>query len=204
MSSIRILIADDHAVIRSALALLLDTQPDMLVVGQAVNGSDAIEKVETTSPDVVLMDLTMPGVNGIEATRQIVSAHPQIQVIGLSFHESELMSRSMREAGAAAFISKAAPPAELMTAIRSVRATGVSEETLADNSRDDARTIAEGMSQDQRRQFLALAGPGDDSSLVTVSEESLGAFWSMGLVWSSAGQWELTELGERVLAILLK
>ena len=103
---IRVLLADDHEIVREGLASLLTDEPDIEVVGQASDGQEAVELAGEIRPDVVLMDVTMPRLDGIEATRQIKNQMPEIRVIGLSMHEKEDLAAAMREAGASAYLSK--------------------------------------------------------------------------------------------------
>lgn len=94
-------------------------EPDFAVVGQAADGWDAIEQVEQLMPDVVVMDVTMPRMNGLEATRILSAAVPEVKVIGLSLHEVDLMADSMLSAGATAYVAKSASPDDLVAAVRS-------------------------------------------------------------------------------------
>jgi PAS domain S-box-containing protein len=102
----RVVLADDHAIVRQGLAGLLREQEAIEVVGEAADGRQAVEIAIQTRPDVVLMDVTMPGLNGIEATRRILSSLPQVRVIGLSMHEAADMANAMRKAGAVAYLRK--------------------------------------------------------------------------------------------------
>lgn len=120
MSDIDVLLADDHAVVRSGLRMLLESQPDMRIVGEAENGRDAVAKVRTLRPDVVLMDIEMPDMNGIEATRQIREAAPDTAVLALTMYEDDQYFFEMLRAGAAGYVPKRAAPDELVTAIRAV------------------------------------------------------------------------------------
>lgn len=115
---IRILLADDHLVVRDGLARLLERQPDFLVVGQAADGQQAVDLALQLRPDVVLMDVTMPRLSGVEATQCIVSQMPQVRVVGLSMHTDEGVAASMSQAGAVDYIRKTAPPESLLAAIR--------------------------------------------------------------------------------------
>ena len=119
MAAIRILIADDHTVVRQSLARLLDEEPDLEVIGEAINGRDAVEQVQELHPDVVLMDISMPLMNGVEATREITSSCPDVKVIGLSMHQRDSMSGTMLAAGAVGYVTKAAPVDELLATVRS-------------------------------------------------------------------------------------
>jgi CheY-like chemotaxis protein len=115
---IRVLLADDHEIVREGLASLLLEEPDMEIVGEAKDGVEAVELAATMHPDVILMDVTMPRLDGIEATRQIKARLPEVHVIGLSMHEEEDLARAMRQAGAAAYMSKNGCSDALVTAIR--------------------------------------------------------------------------------------
>ncbi|HVW01207.1 MAG TPA: response regulator, partial [Planctomycetaceae bacterium] len=115
---IRVLLADDHDILRSSLASLLRSESDIEVVGEACDGVAALEMADALVPDVVLMDITMPRLNGIEATRRIVHDHPTTRVVALSMHAPADLSESMRDAGAIKYVSKSAPISDLLNAIR--------------------------------------------------------------------------------------
>lgn len=115
---IRVLVADDHSIVRSGLAALLHDDPDVEVIGEAVDGVMALEMSRRLKPDVVIMDVTMPRMNGIDATRLIVKELPKVRVIGLSMHSHEQMADSMQRAGAVAYLHKGGPPEALIAAIR--------------------------------------------------------------------------------------
>ncbi len=118
--SIRILIADDHGVIRAGLRALLADFPDIQVVGEASDGSEAIAKVIELKPDIVLMDLSMPNIGGIEATRQLSQAEPAVRVLILTVHEDESLLKEVIRIGAAGYIIKRASQEDLLHAIRVV------------------------------------------------------------------------------------
>jgi CheY-like chemotaxis protein len=117
---IRILVADDHALARDALVQILGMVEDFDVVGEAFDGLDALEKTRILKPELVLMDATMPRLNGLEATRRITAEFPQIKVIGLSMHARQDMEPQMVEAGAAYYLQKLTPTEKLFAAIRGV------------------------------------------------------------------------------------
>ncbi len=119
-AEINLLLADDHAVVRSGLRLLLESQPDMIIIGEAENGLEAISKTAELKPDVVLMDVEMPDVNGIEATRRIKGSHPQTAVLALTMYEDDQYFFEMLRAGASGYVPKRAAPDELVSAIRAV------------------------------------------------------------------------------------
>jgi len=117
---IRVLIVDDHPVVRKGLTSFIGHEVDMEVVGAAADGEEAIDLALSTTPDVVLMDLSMPGIGGIEATRRIVEAQPDIRVMMLtSFGGHERMVEALKN-GAVGYLVKDTDPAELLRAIRSV------------------------------------------------------------------------------------
>lgn len=117
---IRVLIADDHTIVRSGVRLLLEGESDVEVVGEAVTGEAAVSMAAALQPDVVLMDIAMPGMDGIEATRRIKAASPQIGVLVLTMHRSDEHFFAMLKAGASGYVLKAAETNELLGAIHSV------------------------------------------------------------------------------------
>ncbi len=117
---IRVLIADDHTIVRTGLRLLLEAEPDIDVVGEAVDGKEALELAATLHPQVILMDITMTGMDGMQATRQIMSAWPDIRVLVLTMHRSDEYFFEMLKAGASGYLLKGAEASELIQAIRTV------------------------------------------------------------------------------------
>lgn len=120
VDQIRVLIADDHTIVRSGVRLLLEAEPDLEVVGEAIEGKEALALVESLRPDVVLMDITMPGIDGIEATRQIKSQWPETKVLILTMHRSDEYFFEMIKAGASGYLLKGAETSELTYALRIV------------------------------------------------------------------------------------
>ena len=117
---IRVFIADDHAVVRDRLRLLLETQEDITVVGEAADGRKAVDQVLKLKPDVVIMDIAMSGINGIEATQQILKTLPAVKVIILSIHSStEHVSRALR-AGAIGYVLKELAGEDVVNAVKAV------------------------------------------------------------------------------------
>jgi PAS domain S-box-containing protein len=119
---VRIMLADDHVVMREGLARLLGSEPDLEVVGEASDGLIAVDKARRLAPDIILMDLSMPNLNGVEATRIIRRDMPETRVIGLSMFEEGERAQAMLDAGASAYITKSGPANELLALIRSVAA----------------------------------------------------------------------------------
>lgn len=121
---IRIVIVDDHDVVRAGLSGILESAGGLEVIGQADNGEDAIRLARTLSPDVILMDVEMPGCSGLEATERILKAQPDIGIAVLTAHAEPPLPARMLEAGASAYLSKACQAPELLEAIRSVARGG--------------------------------------------------------------------------------
>jgi two-component system response regulator NreC len=118
--TIKVLIIDDHAVVRAGMQMLLESDPDLTVVGEGANGEDAVRLAKQLKPDIVLMDVTMPVLDGIEATRQITSAPDAPAVLALTIHEGQDYFFHMLLAGAAGYVPKRAAPEELLRAIHVV------------------------------------------------------------------------------------
>lgn len=118
--TIRILIADDHGLIRAGLRALLQNEPDLVVVGEAGDGINLLSQAAALKPDIVLMDISMPGMSGIEATQQLRQICPATKVLALTVHEDEGMLRKMIRAGAHGYIIKRAVESDLLQAIRVV------------------------------------------------------------------------------------
>ncbi len=120
MNAIRILLADDHGIVRRGLHYLLERSPGMQVVGEAADGREAVRLAEETSPDVVVMDIAMPNLNGIEATAQIVKKNPKAGVIILSMHSDEAYLVRALSAGARGYLLKDSAEADLIRAVQAV------------------------------------------------------------------------------------
>ncbi|MEX1081705.1 MAG: PAS domain S-box protein [Halofilum sp. (in: g-proteobacteria)] len=118
--AIRVVLADDHEIVRAGLVSALQGQPDIDIVGEAGDGRTALEQVRRTRPSVAILDVTMPGMTGIEAARAITSEYPDVRVIGLSVHDSDDIAAAMRDAGAVEFVNKAAASDRLLAVIRGV------------------------------------------------------------------------------------
>lgn len=120
MDTIRLMLVDDHEVVRTGLMTFLETQAGLKVVAQAGNGQDAITRALEARPDIVIMDITMPGMDGLEATRQLKAQWPGVKVLALTVHEDKLYFMEMLAAGASGYLTKQAAPEELVQAIKTV------------------------------------------------------------------------------------
>src|SRR5712692_8196253 len=138
---IRVMLADDHAVVRQGFRLILAAQPDMEIVGEAGNGRDAVDLAEKLQPDIVVMDVAMPELNGIEATRRMARLAPRARVLALSMHKDSVYVREILRAGARGYLLKEAIDSDLVNAVRAVAkgdgylSPGVSEAVLTDYRR---------------------------------------------------------------------
>jgi DNA-binding NarL/FixJ family response regulator len=115
--AVRVVLADDHRIIREGLVWMLAQHPEIAVVGEAADGAEAVELVSQLQPDVVVMDVSMPKLNGIEATHQITGRFPAVRIIGLSMHREPHIEAAMRDAGAVAYACKDDPSEELVAII---------------------------------------------------------------------------------------
>ena len=125
MAKLQIFLADDHMVVREGLKTLINGQPDMLVIGEAGDGETAWQQARECQPDVVIMDVTMPGLNGVLATTRLKHACPHIKVLALSVHDDTSYLRQLLTAGAAGYVLKHAAADDLIQAIRIVAAGGI-------------------------------------------------------------------------------
>jgi two-component system response regulator NreC len=180
MEAITLLLADDHDVVRTGLKSLLESQPGLRVVAEARNGEEAIQRALETRPDLVLMDISMPGMDGLEATRQLKLSSPETQVLALTIHDDKQYFMAMLAAGASGYLTKQAAAEDLVAAIHAVAAGHVflqpalarwlledyqrlSGENPADASRlEDSQPAASGLNvlSARERQVLELVAQG--------------------------------------------
>ena len=182
MSKIKVLLADDHTIVRKGIRSLLDDEPNIEVVGEAEDGHETLEKVDSRNPDIVLMDSTMPVLNGLEATRQIKKRFPSVKVLVLTMHTNEAYIFQFLQAGASGYLVKQTAPQELLMAIqavhrgesflspvisqtvikeyiRHVKETGVEDnyEKLTDREREILQLITEGFSNREIADKLVIS-----------------------------------------------
>ena len=124
-SPLRVLLADDHATVRQGLKLLIDSQPDMEVVGEAADGNAVLEQAEGLKPDIVVMDISMPGMNGLIATRMLKRAQPHVAIVALTRHDDDAYLEELLRAGASGYMLKQSAPVEFLRAVRAVAVGGI-------------------------------------------------------------------------------
>lgn len=193
MNPVRVLLVDDHAVLRDGLRLFLSTQPDIEVVGEAADGYEALLRVEALRPDVVLMDVAMPRLNGIEATVRIRRQWPYCRVLVLTQHDRREYVQRLLQAGASGYILKKAGGAEVANAVRAVRdghvylgaevADLVVEDyverlgrhdygtTLTDREREVLMLVAEGRSTREIAELLSISTKTVDAHRAAISHK---------------------------------
>jgi DNA-binding NarL/FixJ family response regulator len=142
MDALRVLLVEDHETVRSGLRLIIDGQPDMTVVGEADDGAAAVSRARSLSPDIVVMDVSMPGMNGVDATREVRAVSPLIKVVVLTRHRESGYVQLLLKAGASAYVLKQSHPSELLRAIRASAMGG----TYVDPSTDRRDMLSRGAS----------------------------------------------------------
>jgi DNA-binding NarL/FixJ family response regulator len=120
MKKLRIFMADDHPIVREGLKALINSQPDMEVIGEVADGRSAVEQVPQLAPDIVVMDISMPHLNGIHATQELRRISPQLKIVALTVHEDRTYLRQLMEAGAVGFVLKRSASDDLVNALRIV------------------------------------------------------------------------------------
>lgn len=168
MATIRVLLADDHAVLREGLRVLLEMRGDVEVVGEVADGRAAIDAVQRHAPDVVVMDISMPGLDGLAATRQIKMEYPNVRVLILSQHDDPRYVLPVLKAGAAGYVLKRSAAEELLTAIQTVHGgdsylpPAIAKEVLNDyrQVRDDAKEPDLDELTPREREVLTLVAEG--------------------------------------------
>lgn len=152
----RILLADDHAILRAGLAMLIEAQPDLMVVAEAADGVEAVEKARVFRPDIVILDLTLPQLSGLEALREIRRECPATQVLVLTMHDDPAYGRTVLAAGAMGYVTKKSADRELLLAIRSVREGRV----FVDLSQAEEMLPKQGPLSQRERQVLTEVAQG--------------------------------------------
>ncbi len=166
IKKIRILLADDHAVLRAGIRALLEAQPDLQVIGEAGDGQAAVQRARELQPDVVVMDIGMPGLDGLAATRQILDSNPKTRILFLTQHENKEYILPALKLGAAGYVLKRAEGDELLTAIRTVYAGGtfldpaIAGALVSEVSRDEKTADPFDSLSEREREVLVLLAQG--------------------------------------------
>jgi two-component system invasion response regulator UvrY len=181
-SPIRVMLVDDHAVVRMGFRLLLEGAPDITVVAEAESGEEAVRTFPEIKPDVVVMDISMPGIGGIEAIDRILAREPQARILVLSAHEDAMHARRVLKAGAVGYLTKRSAAEELMQAIRQV-AQGKTylEPTIAQQlalqQLNGQKSPVDMLSEKEFKVFLALAkgtSVADIAEIMSLSPRTVG------------------------------
>jgi DNA-binding NarL/FixJ family response regulator len=172
MKKIRILLADDHAVVRQGFKMILGAQPDMEIVGEAGNGREAVDLAERLKPEVVVMDVSMPELNGIEATRRLGESAPHTRVLALSMHKDSVYVREILRAGARGYLLKDSVAEDLVAAVRAVAAgEGYISQQVSSAVLDDYRrhvTNPIDMLTSREREVLQMLAEGKTNKEIAV------------------------------------
>ena len=193
---LRIVLADDHLTVRHGLKLLIDGQPDMTVVAEASDGALALEQALALSPDIIVMDISMPGTNGLVATRTLREQRPDVAVVILTRHSDDAYLEELLRAGAAAYVLKQSPPTELLQAIRAVARgrqyvdSSLTGRLTASFLERDGGKAASGAPSERENEVLRLVAAGYsnkeiaaqlDLSVKTVETHKANAMRKLGL-----------------------
>jgi len=163
---LRVLLADDHVTVRHGLKLLIDSQPDMKVVAEASDGASAVQQAVALKPEVVVMDISMPGMTGLVATRKLKQLQPQIAIVTLTRHSDDAYLQELLRAGAAGYVLKQSAPAELLQAIRAASTGGqyldstLTARVTAKYLATEKKTKAESAVTDRESEVLRLIASG--------------------------------------------
>ena len=173
MESLKLLVADDHEVVRNGVRSLLEAQPGWHVTAEACNGREAVEKAKRLKPDVAILDIGMPSLNGLEAARQILKNDPHIKIVILTMHESENLIREVLKVGARGYVSKADAIQDLVTAISAVQSgvtffTAKVDEVVLDGYLDKSG-LASSRLTPRQREIIQLLAEGRSSKEIVVT-----------------------------------
>jgi DNA-binding NarL/FixJ family response regulator len=195
---LRIMLVDDHAIVRQGLKMLIAGQPDMTVVAEVADGAGVLERAHALKPDIVVMDISMPGMNGLIATRMLKQSQPDIAVIVLTRHDEDTHLEELLRAGASGYVLKQSRPPELLQAIRAVAAGGIYLDAAVSNrvadgllgpKADDTRAVHATISE-REAQVLRLVAIGHSNkeiadqlkiSVKTVELHKANAMRKLGL-----------------------
>lgn len=168
------MLVDDHDLVRTGIKRLLEDHPNIDIVGEAVSGEDAIRQVAEFDPDVVLMDINMPGIGGLEATRKLLQRKPQLKVIVVTMHDDDLFPQRFFKAGALGYVTKGAKVEEILLAIQAVMANkrylspGIAQQMALSQVGDEATSPFDSLSERELQVLLMMM---DGQSIGAISEK---------------------------------
>ena len=197
MKPIKVILVDDHDVVRAGLRSYLNTQEDVEVVGEARNGEEALLRAAEMKPDLVIMDITMPGMDGLEATRQLKARNPECLVLALTVHEDKQYFMEMLAAGASGYITKQAAADDLVAAIRAVASGQVYlQPALARWLLDDYQRLA-----NQEEAQVRLPGNGEQAvGLEVLSQRERQVLELVGQAWNNQQIGKQLDLSPKTIA----
>jgi DNA-binding NarL/FixJ family response regulator len=177
MNPIRILLADDHTVVRQGFRAMLAQQTDISIVGEAGNGREVLTLAEQTKPDLIVMDVAMPELNGIEATRRLTAGMPGVRILALSMHKDSVYVREMLKAGAKGYLLKDSGEADLLEAVRTLARGGeyispAVQDALASAPRKDGATALDQLTSREREVLQLIAEGKTNKEVATVLQIS--------------------------------
>ncbi len=185
MPEVKLLIADDHAVVRQGIRQILSDAPEVHIVAEAANGAEALELMRQSDVDVVLLDLSMPGLNGLDVVRQVRHDRPAVRILVLSVHPEEQYAVRVMKAGASGYLSKASAPEELISALRCIASghryvTATLAERLAAELETGANKLPHELLSDREYQVLLLMAEGlrvqDIAERLTLSAKTVSTY----------------------------
>jgi DNA-binding NarL/FixJ family response regulator len=173
MESLKLLVADDHEIVRKGVRCLLEAQPGWQVMAEASNGRDAVEQAKSLKPDVAILDIAMPSLNGLEAARQMLKNDPHIKIVILTMHDSDNLIREVIKVGARGYVSKTDAIRDLVAAINAVRSgvtffTAKVAEVLFEGYSDESRATDSRLTPRQR-EVIQLLAEGQSSKEIAVA-----------------------------------
>jgi DNA-binding NarL/FixJ family response regulator len=179
MTKLRILLADDHETVRAGLKLIISAQPDMEIISEVGDGRAAVARAQELLPDLVVMDISMPHLNGLKATEKLKAICPQVKILALTRHTDDAYLQQLLRAGASGYVLKQSPPAELLHAIRAIASGGkyldpaVADKLLGSYARRSAslRGDAQGSLSDREAEVLRLIAWGHSNKEIAARME---------------------------------
>jgi len=171
---IKVMLVDDHDLVRTGIKRLLEDQPDINIVGEATSGEQALELVTEKDPDVVLMDINMPGIGGLEATRKLLQRKPKLKIIMVTMHEDDMFAQRLLKAGAMGYLTKGAKVDEILQALQAVMANqrylcpSIAQQIALSQMAEEESSPFESLSERELQVLLMMM---DGQSISVISEK---------------------------------